>query len=247
LARGPGYGPAEHQDDDTQAATGGPNPIGHPTYAEVALKLLDNSYEPLPLYVRKKRPIPEGWTELVIDEAQVRRWIDELPASGVGIRTGHAVGVDIDVLDPEIAHEMGRIVEERTGASLMRVGLWPKRLYLVRTVHPFTKKSIRKLEILGLGQQFVTFGIHPDTRKPYYWTDETPLDVPLVDLPLVDEATCTDLLNELAALLPPIGDKQRKSRSGLPSGDKSGPSRNEAGLVIDGRDGWLSPQAVSWW
>lgn len=247
MARGRDWGPAQKEEDDTQAATGGPKPIGHPTYAEVVLKLLDNGYEPLPLYVRKKRPIPEGWTELVIDEAQVRRWIDELPDSGVGIRTGHAVGIDIDVLDPEIAHEMGRIVEERTGASLMRVGLWPKRLYLVRTVHPFAKKSIRKLEILGLGQQFVTFGIHPDTRKPYYWTDETPLDVPRVDLPLVDEATCTDLLNELAALLPPIGDKQRKSRSGLPSGDKSGPSRNEAGLVIDGRDGWLSPQAVSWW
>jgi hypothetical protein len=240
LARDLHRDPAQQEADNTQAAGGGPKPIGQPAYAEVALKLLDNGYEPLPLYVRKKRPIPEGWTELVIDEAQVRRWIDELPDSGVGIRTGHAVGIDIDVLDPEIAHEMGRIVEERSGASLMRVGIWPKRLYLVRTEHPFAKKSIRKLEILGLGQQFVTFGIHPDTRKPYYWTDETPLDVPLVDLPLVDEATCTDLLNELAALLPPIGDKQRKSTPGRSTGDYSGPTRNEAGFVIDGRDGWLS-------
>lgn len=232
--------PAQQKDDDTLAADGGPKPIGHPTYAEVALKLLDNGYEPLPLHPGQKRPIPTGWTTSVVDEAQVLQWISEFPVAGVGIRTGHLVGIDIDVLEPEIAHGMGRIVEERTGASLMRVGLWPKRLYLVRTEHPFAKKSIRKLEILGLGQQFVTFGIHPDTGKPYYWTDETPLDVPLSDLPLVDEATCTDLLNELAALLPPIGDKQRKSRTGRPAGDSRGPTRDEAGLVIDGRDGWLS-------
>lgn len=240
MAWGHNRGPAQQKEYDTQAATGGPNAVGHPTYAEVALKLLDNGYEPLPLHLRQKRPIPTGWTTLVIDEAQVGRWIDESPNAGVGIRTGHVVGIDIDVLDPEIAHQMGRIVEERTGAIMMRVGLWPKRLYLVRTEQPFAKKSIRKLEILGLGQQFVTFGIHPDTRSPYYWTGETPLDVPLCDLPLVDEATCTELLSELAALLPPIGDKQRKNRPGRPAGDSSGPTRNEAGLVTDGRDGWLS-------
>lgn len=240
MARGQEYGPAKHSDDDIQAAGGGPNPIGHPTYAEVALKLLDNGYEPLPLKPRRKNPIPTGWTTAVIDEAQVRKWIDESPNAGVGLRTGHLVGIDIDVLDPEIAHQMGRIVEERTGAALMRVGLWPKRLYLTQTATPFPKKSIRKLEILGLGQQLVSFGIHPDTRKPYYWTDETPLDVPLADLPLLDEATCTDLLNELASLLPPIGDKQRKNSPGRPAGDSSGPTRNKAGLVNDGRDGWLS-------
>ncbi len=55
---------------------------------------------------------------------------------GWGIRTGHIVGIDIDVIDPEVAHRMGRIVEERTGASLVRVGLGPKRLYLVRQRSP---------------------------------------------------------------------------------------------------------------
>lgn len=240
MAREAEYGPAQHAENDAQAADCGQNSIGHPTYAEVALKLLENGYEPLPLFPMQKRPIPTGWTTTVIDEAQVLKWTDKHPDAGVGLRTGHVVGIDIDVLDPEIAHQMGQIVEKRTGATMMRVGLWPKRLYLVRTEHPFAKKSVRKLEILGVGQQFVTFGIHPDTRSPYYWTDETPLDVPLSDLPLVDEATCSDLLNELAALLPPIGAKQRKSRSVHPSGDNGGPTRNEAGLVIDGRDSWLS-------
>jgi hypothetical protein len=243
MARDPKSGPAQNNEDDTQAAGGGPKPIAHPTYAEVALKLLDNGYEPLPLYRGQKSPRPTGWTTAIIDEAQVRRWIAEFPDAGVGIRTGDVVGIDIDVLDPDIAHQMGQIVEAKTGATLMRVGLWPKRLYLVRTAKPFAKKSIRKLEILGKGQQFVTFGIHPKTKLPYYWIGDTPLDVPASELPLVDEASCIALLSELVVLLPPIGAEQRKSKSGSRSGDASGPTRDVDGLVVDGRDGWLSTTA----
>jgi hypothetical protein len=241
MARDPQFGPAQNKLDGTQAGIGGHVGIGHPTYAEVALKLFDNGYEPLPLRPGEKRPIVKAWQMLTIDEAQVRQWVREYPNAGVGLRTGRLVGIDIDVLDPDIAHQMGRIVEERIGATPMRVGLWPKRLYLAQTDVPFSKQTIRKLEILGLGQQFVTFGIHPDTRKPYYWaTEETPLDVPLSDLPLVDEATCLDLLTELAALLPPIGAEQRRSRKGGASSLASGPTRNADGLVTDGRDSWLS-------
>jgi hypothetical protein len=241
MARDRHFGPAQNKPDGTQAASGGDVGVGYPTYAEVALKLFDNGYEPLPLRLGQKRPIVEGWTTLNIDEAKVRQWVRESPNAGVGLRTGRLVGIDIDVLDPDIAHQMGRIVEERIGATPMRVGLWPKRLYLAQTDVPFSKQTIRKLEILGLGQQFVTFGIHPDTRKPYYWaTDETPLDVSLSDLPLVDETTCLELLTELAALLPPIGAEQRRSRKGGSSTTGSAPTRNADALVIDGRDGWLS-------
>ncbi len=243
MERDPKSGPAQHNGDDTQAAGGGPKSIGYPTYAEVALKLLDNGYEPVPLYRGQKSPRPTGWTTALIDEAQVRRWNAEFPDAGVGIRTGHVVGIDIDVLDPDIAHQMGQIVEAKTGATLMRVGLWPKRLYLVRTTKPFAKKSTRKLEILGQGQQFVAFNIHPKTNEPYYWLSDTPLDVPASELPLVEEAICADLLNELAALLPPIGAQQRKTRTGRPSSEAAGPTRNADGLVVDGRDGWLSTTA----
>jgi hypothetical protein len=241
MARDPQFGPAQNIKEETEAASGGRVGTGHPTYAEVALKLLDNGYEPLPLVPGTKRPCVKEWQQISIGEAQVRSWVRTFPNAGVGLRTGNLVGIDIDVLDPDLAHQMGRIVEERIGATPMRVGRWPKQLYLARTDVPFSKQTIRKLELLGLGQQFVAFGLHPDTRKPYYWaTDETPLDVPLADLPLVDEASCLDLLTELAALLPPIGAEQRRSRKGGASSLASGPTRNADGLVIDGRDSWLS-------
>jgi hypothetical protein len=241
MARDPKHGPAQTIQEETQAASGGRVGIGHPTYGEVALKLLDNGYEPLPLVPGTKRPCVKKWQQISIGEAQVRSWVRTFPNAGVGLRTGNLVGIDIDVLDPDLAHQMGQIVEERFGATLMRVGRWPKRLYMARTDLPFAKQTIRKLEILGLGQQFVAFGVHPDTGRPYYWaTGDTPLDVPLSDLPLANEATCLELLTELAALLPPIGAEQRRSRKGGASTNRNGPTRSSDGLVVDGRDGWLS-------
>lgn len=242
MARDPNSGPAQHNEDDTQAAGGGPKVIGHPTYAEVALQLLENGYEPLPLRPGEKRPAVEGWTTIAIDEAQVDHWRQIHARAGIGLRTGHLVGIDIDILDDDIAHEMGQIVEATLGSPLMRVGLWPKRLFLCRTETPFAKLQIGKLEILGQGQQLVAFGIHPGTQKPYYWPGgESPLDVPLDQLPIVDEVACRDLLCELATLLPAAGEEQRSRRRGERTGFAAkSPVRNADGVVTDGRDNWLS-------
>lgn len=97
---------------------------------------------------------------------------------------------------------------------------------------------------MGQGQQFVTFGLHPDTGRPYYWTGDTPLDVPFTELPLVDEGICADLISDLSTLLPPIGTHQRRSKTtrGEARSD-AGPVRNDDGIVIDGRDSWLSSTA----
>lgn len=241
MARDRQSGPAQDNREDSQAAGGGPFGMASQSYGDLAARLLDNGYEPLPILAGTKRPAVDAWTTVRIDEAQVSRWIETYPMAGVGLRTGQLVGIDIDVLDPDTAHQMGRIVEARLGSVPMRVGLWPKRLYLARTETPFAKLSARKLELLGLGQQFVAFGIHPDTGQPYYWpSGDTPLDLPLADLPLVDEAICRNLLFELAALLPPIGEQQRRARRGGNAGPATGPVRDADGIVVDGRDGWLS-------
>ena len=69
------------------------------------------------------------------------------------------------------------------------------------------------VEILGLGQQFVAFGIHPATGQPYHWPlGETPLDVPFEALPLVDAGCCAGLLGEVASLLPPTARELRDPR-----------------------------------
>ncbi|MBA3323915.1 MAG: bifunctional DNA primase/polymerase, partial [Rhodobacteraceae bacterium] len=226
---------------DQQAAGGGCAGVGVVTYAEAAERLLDNGYEPLPIRPGTKRPPILQWTTLPIDAAQIARWIRQYPDHGVGLRTGRLVAVDIDVEDPDIAHAAGRLVQARFGATLMRVGRWPKRLFLYRAATPFPGFSVHKCDLLALGQQLVGFGIHPDTGKPYHWPlGDTPLDVALEDLPAVDEGACRGLLAELAQLHPGPEPRARKARKGGQGPGAPSQTRDGFGRVTDGRDGWLS-------
>ncbi|WP_054008831.1 bifunctional DNA primase/polymerase [Cypionkella psychrotolerans] len=228
----------EHHGDADREAERRPEAMSAPSFAEVALKLLDQGYEPLPILPGQKRPAITGWTSIRIDEAQVEAWCRDFGHCSVGLRTGHLVGVDIDILDADLAHQAAAIVNARLGPALLRVGRWPKRLLLYRTETPFAKFKVGKVEVLAQGQQFVAFGIHPDTGRPYDWPmGESPLDVALHALPSVNEAMVEALLAELqpVAGAGPSGAR----RSGAAQGG-DGQTRGVDGLVADGRDGWLS-------
>ena len=244
MARDHHTGPAQNNEINKQVATGGNAAIGFPTYAGAALRLFDNGYLPIPIIRHLKRPAVARWSAIPIDLVQVERWAAEHRDCGIGLRTGTLVGIDIDILDPDIAHQMGALVEARLGATLMRVGLWPKRLYLYRTEQPFAKMAVDKVEVLGLGQQFVAFGVHPATKQPYYWPNgEGPLDVPFAELPLVNEAACRAVLAELSAFMPSNSGPERRRTRPHEHPPAQGPQRNTDGLVVDGRDGWLSSAA----
>jgi hypothetical protein len=230
-------GTAQHYEKDTQAADGGPKPIGHPTYAEVALKLLDNGYEPLPIRPGDKRPAVKDWSSIPIDEERVLSWVEIFGHCGVGLRTGRLVAIDIDLLDPDVAWTVSETVTRSLGSTLVRVGRFPKRVLLYRTTSRFPKHKVGQIEVLAAGQQVVAFGIHPDTGRPYGWPDgDTPLDTRFDDLPLVDEVRIEALLAELAAIsggAPSEGRRGQSTRS-------SGCSFGNDGRVDDGRDAWLS-------
>jgi hypothetical protein len=61
----------------------------------------------------------------------------------------------------------------------------------------------RSPPVLGLGQQFVAFADHPETTRPYEWPQDSPADLPVEALPLVDEAMIRDFLEQAQALVPP--------------------------------------------
>ena len=61
---------------------------------------------------------------------------------------------------------------------------------------------LHKIEVLGDGQQFVAFGIHPDTKAPYIWHDDmTPLNTPRAELAEVTEADMQAYLELVAERL----------------------------------------------
>jgi len=213
-----------------------------PTFGEIAEKLLDNGYTPLPIRPGSKAPAPSRWTSIDIDAQRVEAWARNYPDHGVGLRTGHLVGIDIDILDADLAWQVKALAERRFGETLLRVGRWPKQLLLYRTETPFAKIDLKPVEILGKGQQFVAFGLHETTRKPYYWPlGDTPLDVPLDQLPLVDHDDVQAFVAEAKALVPEISDSagggRRRSEGG---GGRKTPTRDETDRVVDGRDNWLS-------
>lgn len=244
MARDPRTGPARNQEEDTKAATGGHTSIGGTGYAALAARLLDNGYAPLPILPGTKRPSPNRWASVGIDEAQIAEWSATWPTAGIGLRTGHLIAIDIDIEDPELAHRISAEAERLLGPTLVRVGQWPRRLLIYRTDIPFSKRRAGPVEVLGLGQQFVAFAVHPGTGRPYEWvTGESPAEVPLQDLPLVDAGQFDLLLAAVTALTGANAEPgQRETRSGnKPPGTTGGGWQRDArGLVIDGRDAWLS-------
>jgi hypothetical protein len=207
------------------AATVAAAVIAPQSFGQLASTLAANGYPPLPLHPGKKNPIPSGWQNYVFAEGDEKKFA----AAGTGILTGKIVAVDIDILDQGLANRISEIVERRLGLSPIRIGQWPKRLATYRTDTPFSKKSTRpyrlpndapdakghRVEILAEGQQFVAFGVHPGTGKPYAWNGAgDPLTVPVEKLSPVSEAQCDALIAELEVLLGEHGAPAGKLRAG---------------------------------
>ena len=125
---------------------------------------------------------------------------------GLGILTQHTPAIDIDCLDEQIVEAMKLWCADNIGDAPLRVGKAPKALLMYASDKPFRKvtsaryfdpehpeldpkKKGQRLEVLGEGQQFVAFHIHPETGKPYQWVNEweDPLEVPALDLEVMTE------------------------------------------------------------
>ena len=177
------------------------------------LKLIDNGYDIIPIKKGFKYPKGlSGWQNIKATEAEVKSWLGNgFADGGVGVLAEHTPGVDIDVHDKEITQRMVAFTESLLGESLKRVGLPPKVLLPYRTDKPFSKITsneyedcfglCHKVEILGRGQQFVAFSIHPDTKKPYTWENEKSLsNTKYEDLPLITEEIAEEIVDHFETL-----------------------------------------------
>lgn len=152
-------------------------------------KLIEQGYAVIPIQPGKKAPGFEGWQKSKSTTGQVREWLENgFAHAGVGILTKFTCAVDIDCLDEATAKKFEQWCIDNIGPAPIRIGKPPKRLLLYRTSEPFRKQRSavyedewgekQLVEVLGDGQQFVAFHIHPDTKKPYTWVDDrSPLNV----------------------------------------------------------------------
>lgn len=169
------------------------------TFRDAAASLAANGYLPIPILPFSKRPAIDAWQKY----EHGRSPLPSVPAdAGCGILCGLVRPIDIDVTRAALAAEFRAHAEAIWGRMPARIGLAPKVLLLARTAAAGRKlQSLRfrfpddppgakpqGVEILGLGQQFVCGGMHPVTRKAYYWNGAgDPLEVPADQLPIATE------------------------------------------------------------
>ena len=170
----------------------------------------------------KAPAIGRGWQFRVTTPEDVKQW-DRRQLS-IGIRTGRSyakgetdvlVGVDADALELRLAERIRATLCEVVGISeaelITRIGQAPKAFYFFRMEDTlgviggkvkFVDQEQAKLgkpgevEVRGNGLQFVAFGTHPTTGKPYTWPNGLP---PKAELPLIGQEQVDrfmDLLNE---------------------------------------------------
>lgn len=181
------------------------------------LRLRTNGFKPVPITGPQasgpsagKRPKLPNWHMVcrTADEAAVNRWMSAMPdCTNTGILTGVGglIGVDIDVLNGPIVDEILNDAEIVLGASeFLRIGKAPKALLLYRVSGEPNKVATpeflgpngdkAQVEILGMGQQFVGFGIHPDTKAPYTWPLRSPLRYTITEVPETSMAAVQEFL-----------------------------------------------------
>lgn len=211
---------------------------------------LANGYEIIPIKPGTKRPPFDGWEDIRATKKQLARWLDNGRGKhGVGILTRLTPLVDIDCRDADIVKAMVAFTEDLLGETAQRVGQAPKTGLVYRCAEPFRKVNSKtfidpdnsvdkagktlgqKLEVLGDGQQFVAYAIHPDTGQPYRWLDKSgPHNMPADDLPEITRDEAEKIAAEFERLCEEAGWEVKRG-SALKS-----PSRTSATEIDDEDD-----------
>src|SRR5690606_19806590 len=144
--------------------------------------LLSNGYLIIPIKPGHKRPALEHWQSSRLGASDLARY----PTHGVGVLCGQGarpiVAIDVDTTDEELASRFVAWCQDNLGLTCERVGKAPKILLVYRAAAEGWGKATgawfedelgerHRLEVLGKGQQFVAYHVHPDTGQPYEWVD----------------------------------------------------------------------------
>jgi putative DNA primase/helicase len=166
-------------------------------FPEIAPAVALNGYRPVPIKPRTKKPPMDAWQNYKFTPT------DNFAHCGTGILCGDVLGVDIDILDKDLVIEIVKWTMERFGRVPIRFGNAPKALLLYRAARPGIRKSRTavysrdkaKVEVLGTGQQFVAYSIHPETCRPYEWQLGSPLETRVDELPCLADDDIAMLLH----------------------------------------------------
>ena len=193
-------------------------------YRDIAPKLLENGYQPIPIKPGTKRPLNKAWQQESGPEI-VQQNIQRFPDWSVGVSNANAL--DFDIMDQEICKLLEDKVNELHPGYLKRVGQAPKFIVVISPDSDIQRKSKHtwydgdqkhEIEILHKGQQqFVAYGIHPDTKSAYTWYGSDPYATPITQLAIWSQKDINTLLAYFDTLCEQRGFKQENTGPDRPN------------------------------
>lgn len=177
-------------------------------FHRVGKAVVSNGYDIVPIKAGSKRPTVPNWNATDFNQSPETR---KATGCGLGVKTKFTPAVDIDVLDKEVTEALTALLDEVIGETPYRTGKAPKRLHIFKTSMPYSKilskqyedeqGNKHRVEILADGQQFVAYGEHPDTNKPYQWSDGDLVDTRHSELPELSEAQALAFITRAEQLI----------------------------------------------
>lgn len=209
-------------------------------YAVAGPLYLGNGWQPFPLPHARKAPPPEGFTgagAATITDEQVAAWVAEFPHGNVGLHLQRGIiGIDIDDYDDKAGAATIARLEQLAGETLPPTlsstsrGDGASRIRFYRV--PPELEFVGDLRHLGGGVEIIQWrhryavvspSIHPDTGKPYRWSDQAGNPINAIDVTPDDCAalptTFIALLTEQARATQTTAPPRTTSASPAPVGD----------------------------
>lgn len=191
-------------------------------FSRLAPDLYDQGYRRLlPLVPGEKRPRYSSWQvyntrDMRLDE--VEKLSRVCKNEGIGLASGPVGALDLDHKEREVAFAVRELADQVIGESpLVRIGEPHKSLRLYQTAPGVVTQTLQDLQIgiYATTGQFVLYGIHPCTGRPYEWPEDSPLDVHADDLPLLTQEALDEFIVKLrdAAIVTPPVNRTSSNRS----------------------------------
>ena len=188
--------------------------------------LLANGYLIVPIRPGKKAPATAEWSRSRMGADDLPRF----PGHGVGVMTGQGAypiaAIDIDAMCADLSRRFMRWCLDNLGVTCVRQGMAPKVLLPYRAKDDGWGKATsaifedffgdkQQIEVLGHGQQFVAYHIHPDTGEPYQWLDDRGgiEGVRADQLPVISEEQVCEAIRTFERMAEEMGYTRRTSGS----------------------------------
>ena len=192
-------------------------------------------YMLVPIKAGAKYPATKGWTKLRATLEDVNKWSEVRYYGGFGVLGEFNPGIDIDVQDAGVVRQLIAWVHKNIGVAPVRIGNAPR--VLIPCAAPpggLGADSSAKyedelgvshqIEIKAKGQQWVAYGKHPKTGKPYVWTGGELHSVDSDLLPTLTGEKINELFNYFESIRPTSWETLSKRRTRARAG----------GLTTDG-------------